>query len=40
VTRAGKTLIYVRGQLMCGERLILTYSGVMARKATRPSGDG
>lgn len=40
VTRAGKTLINVRGQLMCGERLILTYSGVMARKATRPSGDG
>ena len=40
VTRAGRNLVYVRGQLNCGERLIMTYSGVMARIPTRPSGDG
>ena len=39
VTRAGRSLVYVRGQLTCGERLIMTYSGVMARIPTRPSGD-
>jgi len=40
VTRAGRNLVYVRGQLMTGQRLILTFSGTMARKAVRPSGDG
>ncbi|MDI7774867.1 PaaI family thioesterase [Asticcacaulis sp. EMRT-3] len=40
ITRAGKSLIYGRGQLTCGERILMTFSGVLARKATRPGGDG
>lgn len=38
ITRAGKTMIFGRGQLTCGERILLTFSGVLARKNRR--GDG
>ena len=39
ITRAGKTTIFGRGQLKCGDRIIMSYSGILARKAARPSGD-
>ena len=35
VTRAGASVVFVRGQLTCGERVILTFTGIMKRmKAT------
>ena len=39
ITRAGKTMIFGRGQITCGERILMTFSGVLARKNRRPSGD-
>jgi len=39
ITRVGKTVIFGRGQLTCGDRILLSYSGIMARKPFKPSGD-
>ncbi len=39
ITRAGKTLMYGRGQLMAGDRLILTFNAILARKPGEPKGD-
>ncbi len=44
ITRAGKTLIYGRGQLMAedplnGNRLILTFTAILARKPAAQKGD-
>ena len=36
VVRAGKSLIFVRGQISTGERILMTYSGVI-RKFTKRS---
>ncbi|MGZ3304635.1 MAG: PaaI family thioesterase [Asticcacaulis sp.] len=38
ITRAGRTLIYGRGQLMAGERTVMTFTAILARTANR--GDG
>ena len=40
ITRVGQTLIYGRGQISCGDRIVLSYSGILARKKSRPNGDG
>ena len=39
ITRVGKTVIFGRGQLTCGDRILLSYSGIMSRLAAKPSGD-
>ncbi len=39
ITRAGGTLIYGRGQISCGDRVVMTFSGVLARKKAKVSGD-
>jgi acyl-coenzyme A thioesterase 13 len=31
VVRAGKSLIFVRGQITTGERILMTYSGVIRK---------
>lgn len=31
VVRAGKSLIFVRGQIHAGERVLMTYSGVIRK---------
>ncbi|MCK1679606.1 PaaI family thioesterase [Bradyrhizobium sp. 147] len=36
VTRAGGSLIFVRGELKSGERLLLTFSGTIKRVKRRP----
>ncbi|HEY3812701.1 MAG TPA: PaaI family thioesterase [Caulobacteraceae bacterium] len=35
VTRAGGSLVFVRGQIVCGERLLFTYSGVIKKMQPR-----
>ena len=39
ITRAGKTLIYGRGQLMAEDRVIMTFNAILARKAAEQKGD-
>jgi len=39
ITRVGKSVIFGRGQLTCGDRVLLSYSGIMSRLAAKPSGD-
>jgi len=39
ITRAGATLIYGRGQISCGNRIVLSYSGILARKKAPSNGD-
>ncbi len=39
ITRAGKTLIYGRGQLMAGDRTIMTFNAILARKPAEQKGD-
>jgi len=39
ITRAGKTMIFGRGQITSDDRVLMTFSGILARKARRPSGD-
>ena len=39
ITRVGKSVIFGRGQLTCGDRILLSYSGIMSRLAAKPSGD-
>ena len=36
VTKAGKSLIFVRGQINTGERLLMTFSGVIRKFTPRP----
>jgi uncharacterized protein (TIGR00369 family) len=38
VTRAGRSLIFLRGILHCGERKLLSFSGTIKR--TKPRGSG
>lgn len=40
ITRAGKSVIFGRGRLMAGERLLMEFSGILARKKPRGQGDG
>ena len=40
VTRAGKTLIFARGQVTAGQRLLLTFSGIIKKIRPRPSSSG
>ena len=40
VTRAGKTLIFARGDLHCADRLLTSFTGILARKAPAGSRDG
>jgi uncharacterized protein (TIGR00369 family) len=35
VTRAGGSLVFVRGQIVCGERLLFTFSGVIKKMQPR-----
>ncbi len=35
VTKAGKSLIFVRGQIVTGERLLMTFSGVIRKFTPR-----
>ena len=35
VTKAGKSLIFVRGQITTGERLLMTFSGVIRKFTPR-----
>ena len=39
ITRAGKTLIYGRGQLMAADRVIMTFNAILARKPAGQKGD-
>ena len=39
ITRAGKTLLYGRGQLTSGDRVIMTFNAILARKAGEPQGE-
>lgn len=36
VLRAGRSLIFVRGQIMTGSRLLMTFSGVIRKFSPRP----
>lgn len=38
ITRAGKTLLYGRGQLMAGDRVLMTFNAILARKSAEPKG--
>ena len=38
VTRAGGSLIFVRGQVSVGDRTLLTFSGVIKKLRARPAG--
>jgi len=40
ITRAGKTLVFGRGELKCGDRLLLSFTGILARKSPLGSRDG
>ena len=40
VTRAGKSLIFARGQVTAGERLLLTFSGIIKKIRPRPPSSG
>lgn len=40
ITRAGKTVIFGRGELHCGDRLLMSFTGILSRKKSRPQGDG
>jgi len=39
ISRAGKTLIYGRGQLMAEDRVIMTFNAILARKPAEQKGD-
>ena len=39
ITRAGKTLLYGRGQLMAEDRVIMTFNAILARKPAETKGD-
>ncbi len=40
VTRAGKTLVFARGELHCGDKLLMSFTGILARKTPAGSRDG
>ncbi len=40
ITRAGKTLIFGRGELRAGDKLLLSFTGILARKTPLGSRDG
>ena len=39
ITRAGKTLLYGRGQLMVDDRVVMTFNAILARKDAQRTGD-
>ncbi|EGF89702.1 uncharacterized domain 1 domain protein [Asticcacaulis biprosthecium C19] len=39
ITRAGQTVIFGRGELRCGDKLLLSFTGILARKKIKPQGD-
>lgn len=40
ITRAGKTLIFGRGELRANDRILMSFTGVLARKTPLGSRDG
>ena len=40
ITRAGGTVIFGRGDIYCEDRLLMSFTGILARKTSRPQGDG
>ncbi|HVZ29017.1 MAG TPA: PaaI family thioesterase [Asticcacaulis sp.] len=40
ITRAGKSLIFGRGELRCEDRLLMSFTGILARKGPAGSRDG
>ncbi len=40
ITRAGKTLVFGRGELRCKDRLLMSFTGILARKSPLGSRDG
>lgn len=40
ITRAGKTLIFGRGELRSGEKLLMSFTGILFRKGVTGSRDG
>jgi uncharacterized protein (TIGR00369 family) len=40
ITRAGKTLVFGRGELKCNDRLLMSFTGILARKSPLGSRDG
>ncbi len=40
ITRAGKTLIFGRGELRTQDRLLMSFTGILARKGATGSRDG
>jgi uncharacterized protein (TIGR00369 family) len=40
ITRAGKTLIFGRGELRSGEKLLMSFTGILSRKGATGSRDG
>ncbi len=40
ITRTGKTLAFGRGELRCGDRLLMSFTGILARKSASGSKDG
>lgn len=40
ITRAGKTLVFGRGELRCKDRLLMSFTGILARKSPQGSRDG
>ncbi|ESQ81623.1 hypothetical protein AEAC466_20830 [Asticcacaulis sp. AC466] len=39
ITRAGKTVIFGRGELKVGDKVVMSFTGILSRKPTQPSGD-
>jgi uncharacterized protein (TIGR00369 family) len=40
ITRAGKTLIFGRGELRTADRILMSFTGILARKGLAGSRDG
>ena len=40
IVRAGRTVIFGRGELRCGDRVLMSFTGILARKTPRGHGDG
>lgn len=39
ITRAGGTVIFGRGDIRCDDRLLMSFTGILSRKKSRPQGD-
>jgi len=39
ITRAGRSVIFGRGELTANGKVLMSFSGILARKPAKPSGD-